>query len=142
MSNTPKKFLDATGVQYLADKLNDYPTNVLLSTVINAIDSAKEDAMLIATQLPVSNVLQPNTIYALAEAVVSNTNLTIVNGSSPQDMFYLSFILANNSSIILSGNNLINAIPYITEVGYFYEIIGLWSPCLNKWILSTRKVGL
>lgn len=33
-----KKFLDATGLTYFAGKLDNYPTNELLSTVINAID--------------------------------------------------------------------------------------------------------
>jgi len=38
-----KKFLDATGLTYLAEKLNNYPTNELLGTVINAIDETKAD---------------------------------------------------------------------------------------------------
>ena len=38
-----KKFLDANGLTYFASKLNDYPTNELLGTVIDAIDEAKQD---------------------------------------------------------------------------------------------------
>lgn len=34
-----KKFLDASGLTYFAGKLDNYPTNELLGTVINAIDS-------------------------------------------------------------------------------------------------------
>ena len=37
MSKTPKKFLDQNGLEYLANKLNNYPTNELLGTVIDAI---------------------------------------------------------------------------------------------------------
>lgn len=38
-----KKFLDAAGLSYFAGKLNDYPTNEILGTVINAIDSELEN---------------------------------------------------------------------------------------------------
>ena len=43
MANTPKKFLDADGVTYLAQLLNEYPNNDVLSAVINAIDDIKAD---------------------------------------------------------------------------------------------------
>ena len=45
MAQTPKKFLDADGLAYLAQLLNNYPNNELLSTVINAIDNAKQDKL-------------------------------------------------------------------------------------------------
>ena len=38
-----KKFLDAAGLSYFAGKLDDYPTNEILGTVINAIDSELEN---------------------------------------------------------------------------------------------------
>ena len=37
---TVKKFLDAQGVAYLASKLDEYPNNEILATVINAIQEA------------------------------------------------------------------------------------------------------
>lgn len=43
MAQTPKKFLDANGLTYFASLLNDYPTNVVLQTVIDAIDQVKAD---------------------------------------------------------------------------------------------------
>ena len=38
-----KKFLDQAGLTYLVSKMNDYPTNDVLSVVINAIDEVKQD---------------------------------------------------------------------------------------------------
>lgn len=40
---TAKSFLDSGGLIYLLSKLNDYPTNEILGTVINAIDAVKAD---------------------------------------------------------------------------------------------------
>lgn len=39
----PKKFLDASGVAYLASLLDNYPDNEILGTVINAIQEALDE---------------------------------------------------------------------------------------------------
>lgn len=39
----PKKFLDASGVAYLASLLDNYPDNGILGTVINAIQEALDE---------------------------------------------------------------------------------------------------
>lgn len=40
---TQKKFLDENGVRHILDKLNDYPNNAILGSVISAIDDVKLD---------------------------------------------------------------------------------------------------
>lgn len=47
--STVKKFLDAQGVAYLASKLDEYPNNEILATIISAIqDALDEQAQAIA----------------------------------------------------------------------------------------------
>ena len=43
MPLTAKKFLDASGVAYLAGLLDNYPNNEILGTVINAIQEALDE---------------------------------------------------------------------------------------------------
>ena len=38
-----KKFLDSQGLAYFAQKLDDYPNNEILATVINAIQEALDE---------------------------------------------------------------------------------------------------
>lgn len=43
MSFDEKKFLDKDGLLYLISKMQEYPTNDILGTIINAIDETKAD---------------------------------------------------------------------------------------------------
>lgn len=65
-----KKFLDQNGLRYLLSKLDDYPTNELLGTVINAIDTVKADR---------SEV--PTIVFGTSQDFNSQTNLIGANNA-------------------------------------------------------------
>ena len=44
---TPKKFLDANGLSYFAEKLNQYPTNEVIAAVIDGVQDALDEKLYI-----------------------------------------------------------------------------------------------
>ena len=88
-----KKFLDANGLTYFASKLNDYPTNELLGTVIDAIDEAKQDKAY-------------DIIYNISEGGTDTCNktfneiLTLMNQKTTSGQ-QLTLIIASGSNYII-----------------------------------------
>lgn len=63
----PKKFLDADGLTYFAQLLNNYPDNTILAAVIDAIQDAldtKADSADIPSATTVSQTLTSGTAIA------------------------------------------------------------------------------
>lgn len=80
-----KKFLDANGVAYLVQLLDNYPDNEILGTVINAIqDALDEKADTSHTHLNLQTTAgNINTEYNLIGTLTSNTNNSAVTIYQP-----------------------------------------------------------
>lgn len=108
-----KKFLDANGLTYFASKLNDYPTNELLGTVIDAIDEAKQDK---AYDI-IYNISSNGTVICNK---TFNEILTLINQKAMNGQ-QVTLVIAINSSYIIPTalyphiDN--NEISYLTIVG-------------------------
>ena len=88
-----KKFLDANGLTYFASKLNNYPTNELLGTVIDAIDEAKQDKAY-------------DIIYNISDGGTDTCNktfneiLTLINQKATSDQ-QITLIIVSGSNYII-----------------------------------------
>lgn len=65
-----KKFLDAEGVTYFAQLLNNYPNNTILTAVINAIESELDNKADITDIPPATTVSQTITAGKLLQMLI------------------------------------------------------------------------
>lgn len=108
-----KKFLDANGLTYFASKLNNYPTNELLGTVIDAIDEAKQDKAY-------------DIIYNISEGGTDTCNktfneiLTLINQKAMNGQQITWVIVTGNNYLIptyLRPTIENNAVSHLTIIG-------------------------
>lgn len=108
-----KKFLDANGLTYFASKLNNYPTNELLGTVIDAIDEAKQDKAY-------------DIIYNISDGGTDTCNktfneiLTLINQKATSDQQITLIIVMGNNYLIptyLRPTIENNVVSHLTIVG-------------------------
>lgn len=120
-----KKFLDANGLTYFASKLNNYPTNELLGTVIDAIDEAKQDKAY-------------DIIYNISEGGTDTCNktfnevLTLINQKAMNGQ-QITWVIAQNYDYIIPTYLLThidnNRVSYLTIIG----TIGLFTITVDHY---------
>lgn len=76
-NTSPKKFLDANGLTYISQKLNRYPTNEMLSAVIEGVqDALEEKENLILHDTSDGWVAKPTVVPNLGQIVVYDMDNT------------------------------------------------------------------
>ena len=104
--------------------------------------NSKEDAMSIVSELPIDNALLPNTMYAL-DSLSGMVAISFVDGSSTDDMLYLSFTCGSELYLTFEGTNYLGIVLESDSLvqGNLLELIAIWNVASSKWLFTCRVFG-
>lgn len=94
-----KKFLDANGLTYFASKLDNYPTNEVLGTVINAIDGEIEELQSYhLTESKIEDIIEDLYPEATAEEIEDMVEEVLDSLSTVKEDIVETILSSNESS--------------------------------------------